>query len=100
MSIFEIVMLTCFGFAWPISIHKSWTSRSTGGKSPMFSYVIIIGYLSGLTHKWLNSRDLVMVLYAINMVMVTIDLLIYYRNKRLEAAKTIGKGLETAKTNG
>ena len=100
MSIFEIIMLACFGFAWPISIHKSWTSKSTGGKSPIFSYVVIFGYLSGLTHKWLNSRDLVMVLYAINMVMVTIDLLIYYRNRRIEATRTIGKNLEAVKTNG
>ncbi|SCZ82113.1 hypothetical protein SAMN03080599_03382 [Acidaminobacter hydrogenoformans DSM 2784] len=100
LSIFEIIMLTCFGFAWPISIHKSWTSKSTGGKSPVFSYVIIIGYLSGMTHKWLNSRDLVMVLYAINMAMVTVDLMLYYRNKRLEDAAKAAKGLETVHTNG
>jgi hypothetical protein len=91
MSIYEIVMLACFGFAWPISIHKSITSKSTGGKSPMFSYVVILGYLSGMTHKWLYSRDLVLVLYAINMAMVTIDLLVFYRNRRLEKAKNSQK---------
>jgi hypothetical protein len=91
MSIYEIVMLACFGFAWPISIHKSITSKSTGGKSPMFSYVVILGYLSGMTHKWLYSRDLVLVLYAINMAMVTIDLLVFYRNRRLEKAKEFSK---------
>jgi hypothetical protein len=99
MSIFEIIMLTCFGFAWPISIHKSLTSKSTGGKSPLFSYVIIIGYLSGMTHKWLFNRDLVMVLYAINMAMVTVDLLIYYRNKRLEEKAALQNDLNISNGN-
>lgn len=98
MSIFEMIMLTCFGFAWPISIHKSWTSRSTGGKSPIFSFVIILGYLSGMTHKWLYNRDLVMILYAVNMAMVTIDLIIYYRNKRLESRTAKGNALEAAQS--
>ena len=84
MSIFEAGMLLCFGFAWPISLIKAWKSRSTGGKSWLFSAVVILGYVFGITHKILHSRDIVMVLYVINMLMVTGDLLIWFRNRRFE----------------
>ena len=84
MSIFEAGMLLCFGFAWPISLIKAWKSRSTGGKSWLFSAVVILGYVFGITHKILHSRDIVMVLYVINMLMVTGDLLIWVRNRRFE----------------
>ena len=84
MSVFEAGMLICFGFAWPISLVKAWRSRSTGGKSWLFSAVVILGYIFGITHKILNSRDIVMVLYVINMLMVTGDLLIWFRNRKFE----------------
>ena len=51
MSIFEAGMLLCFGFAWPISLVKAYRSRSTGGKSWLFSAVVILGYIFGITHK-------------------------------------------------
>ena len=85
MSIFEIIMLLCFGFAWPVSIYKSYTSRETKGKSVVFLFVVVIGYISGITHKLLYSRDWVVFLYMLNMLMVTVDILMYYRNKRIVA---------------
>ncbi len=77
-------MLLCFGAAWPVSIWKSWTSRKTGGKSVVFLGIILLGYLSGLTHKWMYNRDEVIILYALNAVMVCIDIALYFRNARLE----------------
>lgn len=91
MSIFEIIMLVCFGLAWPVSIYKSYTSRETKGKSVIFLFVVIIGYISGITHKLLYSRDWVVFLYILNLLMVTTDVLIYYRNVRL-AARSGSKG--------
>lgn len=82
MSIFEAIMLICFGMAWPISIYKSWKSQSNAGKSVAFLYVVLIGYASGITHKLLYSRDWVIALYTINCLMVLIDTLLYYRNTR------------------
>ena len=84
MSAFEVGMLLCFGFAWPISIVRSYKSRSTGGKSALFSYVVIVGYLCGIVHKLLYANDAVLYLYILNIVMVTIDLLLWYRNRRIE----------------
>lgn len=82
MSIFEIIMLACFGAAWPFSIYKSYRSRQTAGKSLLFLYVILIGYLSGVIHKLLYSKDPVIFLYLLNAAMVFTDLLLYYRNLR------------------
>jgi len=41
MSMFEIIMLVCFGAAWPFSIYKSYTSRSNAGKS-IFFYLLYL----------------------------------------------------------
>ena len=83
MSIFEIGMLVCFGFAWPISIAKSIRTKSVEGKSILFMYVIMLGYIFGMTHKIVFNLDIVVFLYGINFLMVFIDLMLYYRNKKL-----------------
>jgi len=83
MSIFEAIMLLCFGAAWPMNIYKSLTTRSVAGKSLAFLYAIEVGYLSGIIHKYLYSRDIIMALYIINFLMVMTDIILYYRNVRL-----------------
>jgi hypothetical protein len=83
MSFFEIVMLICFGAAWPFSIYKSYTSKSIAGKSVLFLYVIGMGYVAGTLHKVFYNFDLVIFLYVLNGVMVFADIFLYYRNKRL-----------------
>lgn len=83
MSIFEIGMLVCFGFAWPTAIYKSIKSKSIEGKSLLFIYVIMFGYMFGITHKIIFSPDFVVFLYIINLLMVFTDLMLYYRNKKL-----------------
>ncbi|MBZ4665210.1 hypothetical protein [Mahella sp.] len=84
MSIFESIMLLCFGAAWPFSIYKSYKSRSTAGKSLVFSLLLLIGYISGILHKIFYSYDNVIILYIINSIMVAIDILLYIRNKRYQ----------------
>lgn len=80
MSVFEIIMLICFGAAWPFSIYKSWKSRSVNGKSIVFLIIVMIGYLSGILHKYLYSYDRVIYLYILNFAMVFIDSMLYMRN--------------------
>ncbi len=82
MSIFEILMLICFGAAWPVSILKSLRTKTNEGKSVIFLYVISSGYLFGIIHKLMYNRDFVIVLYCINLLMVLTDLTIYYIKKR------------------
>lgn len=84
MSIFEVIMLLCFGAAWPFSIYRSYKSRSTAGKSLIFSLLLLVGYISGVLHKILYSYDYVIILYIINSIMVTADILLYLRNRKYE----------------
>jgi len=84
-SVFESIMLVCFGLSWPISVWKSWTSKSTKGKSIIFTAAILIGYLFGIMGKILNHNiNYVLVLYLINVIFVTIDFCLYFVNKRHE----------------
>jgi hypothetical protein len=83
MSLFEIIMLLCFGAAWPVSLWKSWTSRTNAGKSVAYLCIIVLGYMAGIIHKVLNDPDLVTFLYALNMTMVSADIVLWFRNDRL-----------------
>ncbi len=83
MSIFEIAMLFCFGFAWPFSIYKSYKSQTNSGKSLPFLYIVLAGYVAGIIHKIIYSFDPVIILYIVNGVMVLADIMLYYRNRRL-----------------
>lgn len=80
MSIFEVMMLICFGAAWPFSILRSARSRSNQGKSLVFLLVVLAGYLAGVAHKLLYSRDPVLGLYVLNGAMVAVDIGFYWRN--------------------
>lgn len=85
MQIFEFIMLICFGLSWPISVYKSFKSKSTKGKSVVFIGAIIVGYISGIIGKIVNnSINYVFVLYCFNLLVVSIDLCLYFHNKRLE----------------
>ena len=81
LSVFEIVMLVCFGAAWPFSIYKSWKSGQIAGKSLPFLLVILIGYASGILHKVFFNYDRVIFLYALNFAMVLVDISLYLRNR-------------------
>lgn len=83
MSVFEATMLFCFGASWPFSIFKSYRARKNTGKSIVFLFLISIGYISGALHKAFYSYDTVIFLYILNGVMVTIDIVLYFRNRRL-----------------
>jgi len=83
MSIFEIIMLVCFGAAWPLSIYKSIQSGSIEGKSLPFLLVLLAGYMSGILHKYYYYYDKVIFLYIVNFIMIAVDTLLYFRNWRL-----------------
>lgn len=83
MSVFEVLMLLCFGAAWPFSIYKSFKSKTNNGKSIIFLFVVMTGYLSGILHKLFYSYDPVIFLYALNFIMVGTDAILWFRNGRL-----------------
>lgn len=91
-DICELIMLICFGLSWPISVYKSLTSKSTKGKSVVFIIAIIIGYIFGITSKILGEAPLyVLIVYCINIVMVSTDLVLFFINKRREKQQAENK---------
>jgi hypothetical protein len=80
VSIYEMIMLVCFGSAWPFSIYKSYKSRQNAGKSITFLFIVLAGYAAGIVHKLLYSHDAVIYLYILNTLMVFADILLFYRN--------------------
>jgi hypothetical protein len=90
-SLFEATMMACFSISWVFSLIRSARSHSTGGKSIIFLWVILIGYLAGVAHKVFIFRDWVVWLYSLNAAMVTADMLLYYRNRREERARRAAK---------
>jgi hypothetical protein len=79
MSIFEALMLICFGISWPVSIVKSIRTKVVAGKSPLFMGILIAGYCCGIIHKVVYAFDWIIFLYMLNLVLVSIDLALYYR---------------------
>jgi hypothetical protein len=84
MSVFEAGMLVCFGVSWPVSIVKALRTKEVAGKSPLFMAIVSLGYLSGIVHKALYALDWIILLYILNMSMVLIDLILYYRYLPME----------------
>ena len=84
LEVLEAGMLFCFGFAWPFNIYKSYKARTNTGKSLLFLLVIWMGYLLGIFHKALSPNpDFVFWLYIINIIMVSADIALYYRNQAI-----------------
>ncbi|MBQ7906523.1 MAG: hypothetical protein IJ309_00965 [Clostridia bacterium] len=91
-EILEIIMLICFGFSWPLNVIKAYKARTTKGKSLWFICLILLGYVAGITSKFVNqdfmnnigSKWYVLFFYFLNFVMVSLDLVMYFRNLRLD----------------
>ena len=81
----EVLMLVCFGISWPFNIAKSLKSRTAKGKSVAFELCIIIGYVCGLAGKFIGGNvTYVVIVYVLDLLMVTTDLILTLRNKVLD----------------
>ncbi len=84
-AVFEMIMVIFFGLSWPSSILRSYRSRTSRGKSLPFLMLIWVGYLCGIAGKIISGNiTYVLVFYCINVVMVSIDILMYFRNVKLD----------------
>lgn len=77
-SFWEIGMLLCFAFSWPMSIVKTLKTKIVIGKSPFFMILIIVGYVFGIIDKVTNDFDVVTWLWVFNASLVSFDLFLYY----------------------
>ena len=82
MSIFEAIMMLCFGASWPFQVAKTYKTKNVAGKSILFLWIVMIGYVSGMIHKVLHNPDWVIYLYLLNLLLVATDTFFYYRYKK------------------
>ena len=81
----EAVMVVLFGISWPLNIMKSVKSRTAKGKSLPFLIFIWVGYIAGIASKLVSGNiTYVFVFYVLNLVMVSIDFCLYFRNVKLD----------------
>ncbi len=99
-DLLETLMIVCFGLSWPISIRKSLKSGTAKGKSLFFEFFIWLGYIFGIIRKVMlfgearaagNSLEWLFFLgwffYVLNLVMISIDMGLYFRNVKLDRAR-------------
>ena len=91
-ELLEIVMIVSFGASWPLNVAKSVRTSSAKGKSVAFLFFIFFGYIAGIASKFTNAAYMapfadkwyVLVFYFLNLIMVFTDLMLYFRNLRLD----------------
>ena len=93
VDLFEALTIFCFGLSWPISIRKSYVSRTAKGKSLFFEVFLLLGYACGIVRKiiQLTAMDangllffLSFFFYVLNFIMISIDAALYFRNTKLD----------------
>lgn len=96
ISIMETLMVVLFGLSWPLNIMKAWKSKTAKGTSLLFYSFIWFGYIFALVGKFALIHEnpvpwyetvhwYVMFFYVLNILMVTVGILIYFRNSILDA---------------
>ena len=84
-EILEALMVISFGFSWPMNIIKSLRAKTTKGKSLMFLLLIEFGYVCGIISKLVSGNiTYVFIFYVLNLLMVFTDIMLYFRNRKLE----------------
>ncbi len=94
-KILEATMLVLFGISWPFNLLKSIRTKTTKGKSLLFLCLIDLGYLAGITSKFVSTTFVwatdwwVFMIYVINFSFVSADLIMYFVNKSREKNSVI-----------
>ncbi len=99
-EILEVVMIVLFGASWPANVLRSYKARTAKGKSLLFLLLIEAGYIAGITSKFMNEAYMasfgekwyVLVFYCLNFLMVGTDVILYFRNKKLDALRDAEAG--------
>ena len=94
-EVLEVIMIVSFGFSWPLNVIKSYKARTTKGKSLSFLFLIFFGYIAGIASKLVSENYManisqkwyVLFFYILNITMVGIDLILYFRNRQIDKCK-------------
>ena len=85
-ELMEVCLIVSFGCSWPLNVIKSYKVRTTKGKSLAFLLLIFGGYICGITGKLMapSCKWYELFFYVLNFIMVGADLLLYFRNYKLD----------------
>ena len=98
VDLFEALTILCFGISWPISIRKSYISRTAKGKSLLFEVFLLVGYAIGITRKIIQTVALgssgfvfflSFIFYVFNFIAISIDVALYFRNVKLDKEREL-----------
>lgn len=86
-EILESIMLICFGLSWPMNVCKNIRAKTAKTMSLPFILLITFGYIAGITAKILNGNySYVLVIYIINMLVVSVNIAVYFINRSYDRA--------------
>lgn len=98
--LFEAGMLVCFGFSWPLNVVKAYKARTAKGTSLAFIFLIITGYIAGITAKIINHQfNYVLAVYFLNLAIVMVNIFVYFRNKKLDRNNNMKKSKNIIQIN-
>ena len=90
-SILETVMLVCFGFSWPLNVIKAYRAKTAKGTSLPFILLIIAGYIAGISAKLITGQiNYVLIAYILNLAIVSLNVVVYFRNVSLDKKRLHG----------
>ena len=96
--LFEASMLVCFGFSWPLNVVKAYRAKTARGTSLAFIILIITGYIAGISAKIINNQfNYVLGVYFLNLAIVSANVFVYIRNKRLDKKSSGNKNIKIKK---
>ncbi len=83
-SVFEGIMILCFGVSWPVAVWKTLRTKNVSGISIFFLWFVFIGYVSGVMFKLTEAMgngyvNPVIILYLFNLVLVGTEVMLFYR---------------------
>lgn len=94
----EAGMLVCFGFSWPLNVVKAYRAKTAKGTSLAFIILIITGYIAGISAKIINNQfNYVLGVYFLNLAIVSANVFVYIRNKRLDKKSSGSKNIKIKK---
>lgn len=86
-EVLETIMLVCFGCSWPINAYKNFKAGTAKNMSIYFIMLILAGYVAGIAAKiYTQNFNYVLVVYFVNLFFVSLNLVVYFINRRHDRA--------------
>ena len=101
-DLLEALTIFCFGLSWPRAIRKSLVSHTSKGNSLFFEVFLLFGYACGIARKIIQTVGgasgfifyLGFFFYVLNFIEISIDIGLYFRNKKFDEEADRAAALE------